>query len=280
MSVVISSSLTISDTISGGGTITADNPIIGYNNLVTTGNIMTTTEDDDFPAVNLANPATHLKWQAAAASPLTDEYITIDAETAELCDYVGIAGHNFYSEQITVSVEILDTGSSPETWTEVIGEFIPPNDGPLLMRFTPQAISQIRVKLQPGTAAARAAVVYMGALLVLQRRIYVGHTPMPYGRTLMTANPRSISGNFLGRIVLSEKTVTAIDLQNITPAWYRAYMEPFLIAAKEIPFFFAWRPSSYPYEVGYAWFSDDPKVVNARANGMMQITLSLEGIVT
>lgn len=279
MSVVISSSLTIADVISGGGVITADNPIIGYDNLVTTANISATTEDADFPAANLANPATHLKWQGLVDSPAADEYLTIDAETAELIDYVGIAGHNFYSGQIAVSLEILDASASPPDWVETVAPFIPPNDGPILMRFTPQAIAQIRVRLQPGTAAPKAAVVYCGALLVLQPRLYVGHTPMPYGRSLMTANPRSISGAFLGRIVLSEKTGTSIDLQNLTPAWYRTYMEPFLIAAKELPFFFAWRPSSYPYEVGYGWLAGDPKPVNQRNNGMMQVTLDLEGVV-
>ena len=276
MSVVISSSLTLSGSISGGGIVNADNPLIGYENLATPSNLTTTTEDAGFPAINLANPATHLRWQGT--SIVTDEYITIAAETAELLDYIGIAGHNFWSVQIPVSIEVL-ISTGPDVWAEIVSPLIPPNDGPLLFRFTPQAITSIRVRLQPGLAAPRAAVVYLGKLLVLQRRLYVGHIPMPYGRSLSTANPRSISGAFLGRIVLSEKTGTAIELQNLTASWYRIYMEPFLIAAKEVPFFFAWRPGSYPNEVGYGWLSGDPKPVNQRNNGMMQVTLDLEGVV-
>jgi hypothetical protein len=163
-------------------------------------------------------------------------------------------------------------------WTPIAGDVIPPSDGPLMFRFAPQAVASIRIRMKPGLAAPTAAVVYLGKLLVLQRRIYVGHTPMPYGRVLTVANHRSISGAFLGTIVLSQKTQTNIDLQNLTADWYRAHMEPFLLAAQEAPFFFAWRPGSYPNECGYAWLAGDPKVSNQRSNGMMQVSLDLGGI--
>jgi hypothetical protein len=277
MSVVISGSLVLSDSVSGGGIINADNPLIGWRNLVTSSNVMATSAAADNPASNVANPSTALRWQGADASPAVADYLTFALDTAELVDYIGIARHNFYSAQIAVSVETLDEGS-PESWTEIIADVIPPNDGPLLFRFTPQAITSIRIRMQPGTAAPRAAVIYCGALLVLQRRIYVGHTPVNYGTQLRVANHRSINGDFLGRIVLSEKTGTNVDMQNLTPDWYRTYLEPFRVAAKELPFFFAWRPSSYPYEVGYVWTTNDPQPQNQLANGMMSFSMDLEGV--
>jgi hypothetical protein len=132
--------------------------------------------------------------------------------------------------------------------------------------------------MRAGAAPPTIAVVYAGALLVLQRRIYVGHTPIPYGRSAKITNGRSESGNFLGRIVLNEKTQSAVKMQNLTPAWYRQHLDPFIAASKEAPFFFAWRPLSYPREVGYAWMTNDPQPSNARANGMMQIDLQMTGI--
>jgi hypothetical protein len=277
MTVVISGSLVLSDTVSGGGIINADNPLIGYQNLVTSSNVSATSEDADNPASNVANPSTALRWQGADASPAVDDYLTFALDTAELVDYIGIARHNFYSAQTAVSIETLDEGS-PESWTEIVEPVIPPNDGPLLFRFTPQAITSIRIRMQPGTAAPRAAVVYSGALLVLQRRIYVGHTPANYGTQLSVANHRSIGGDFLGRIVLSEKTMTKVALQNLTPAWYRTYLEPFRVAAQESPFFFAWRPSAYPYEVGFVWTSNDPRPENQLPNGMMSFSMDVEGV--
>jgi hypothetical protein len=276
MSLVIAQSLVLSDLASGGGIVTADNPVIGYDSLVDAANIAASTEDPAWPAVNLSNPSTYLRWRGLVAAPPADELITIAANSPELLDYLGIAGHNFHTQQIPVSVEILNGAAA---WEEIVAPFIPPNDGPLLIRFAPQAITSIRVRLQPGLGAPTAAVIYLGKLLVLQRRIYVGHAPMPYARELTLANPRSISGAFLGRIVLSEKTGASLALRNITPGWYRSHMEPFLVAAKEVPFFFAWRPASYPYEVGYAWIVNDPKPVNQRSNGMMEVAIDLEGIV-
>jgi hypothetical protein len=102
-----------------------------------------------------------------------------------------------------------------------------PNDGPALFRFAPQGVANLRVRLQPGAAAPTAAVIYAGKLLVLQRRIYVGHIPINYGRVTKVVNGRSESGAFLGRIVLGEMTQTKVDLQNLLPLWYRANMEPF-----------------------------------------------------
>lgn len=275
MSVVISSSYVLSNSISGGGTITADNPLIGYDNIVNTGSISTTTEDPDFPATNLANPATHLRWLGLGGSPTSDEYVTVTNAVVQDIDYIAIARHNLFTAQIAISVEYFN-GSS---WVELVAPVILPNDGPALFRFPKLAYAQIRLRLQTGNALPTIAVVYSGELLVMQRRMYVGHTPINMGRSTMQASLRSISGNFLGRIVLGRKVSTRASFQNLTPAWYRTYLAPFVLAAEEIPFFFAWRPSTYPNEVGYAWLSDDAIPQNQRSNGMMQIEFSLEGVI-
>ena len=125
MSVVISGSLVLSDSVSGGGTINANNPVIGYQNLVTTGNITSTTADSSFPVTNLANPSTNLKWVGLLASPAVDEYITVAVNTENDVDYIAIARHNLATAQIPISIEVLDPDASPETWKEVISEFIP-----------------------------------------------------------------------------------------------------------------------------------------------------------
>jgi hypothetical protein len=279
MAVVVSSALTISDTLSGGGVINANNPIIGYQNLVTTSNIESDTEELAFPVTNLANPSTNLKWVGEDSSPAEDEYITLTLNTVEEIDYIGVAKHNWGSAQITVSIEIFDTDASPEAWVEVIGETLLATDSPAIFRFTPQAVGQIRLRLQPGTAVPEAAVVYAGKLLILQRRIYVGHAPINMNRGTKVVNARSESGNFLGRIILNQMTKTSVNLINLTPSWYRTYMEPFIQASIEDPFFFAWRPSDYPREVGYAWMTNDPVPSNALANGYMQVTLEMSGVV-
>lgn len=279
MSVVISNSLTLTPTASGGGIVDGNNPIIGYDNLVTAANISATTQEAGSPASNMANPSTALRWRALIGSSAADQFIRIDVATVEQIDYVGIARHNFGSAQIAVSVEgMANADASPETWIEIVQETIPANDQPLILRFAPAAYAAVRMRLQPGIVAPTAAVVYVGKLLVLQRRVSVGHTPINYGRASKVINARSESGNFLGRIVLNETTKTAVSLQNLTPDWYRSYFDPFVTAGRENPFFWAWRPTDYPAECGYAWLTDDPVPTNQRSNGMMQVSFEMGGI--
>jgi hypothetical protein len=277
MSVVISSALAATAAFQAN----ADTPLIGYETRVTTANISSTTETDDDPATNLANPSTALKWTGVVVSPAVDEYITVDVQTAEEMDYVGIARHNFGTAQITVSVEgVTDGDASPEVWEELVGETLLADDGPAIFRFTAQALAKIRLRLQPGSEAPTLAVLYTGKLLELERNIYVGHTPITLGRRTKTVTPRSESGNFLGRIVLNQMTETKVDLDYLTPDWYRANFDPFVEAAEESPLFFAWRPGDYPDEVGFCWLTNDPIPQNSLANGMMSVSLDLRGIVT
>ena len=278
MSLVISSSYVITGTASGGGTIDGDNPIIGWRNLVEVGNITTTTAEAANPASHMANPSTNLRWVGELSSPEQDEYITLNLDTADPIDYIGVARHNWGSAQIAVSVEVLDTDASPDAWEELIASVMLPNDGPVIFRFPPQTVSSIRIRLQPGSEAPTAAVVYAGALLILQRKIYVGHTPINYGRNTKVTNARSESGNFLGRIVLGRSTATAVEMKNLTPDWYRANIEPWLLNAQELPFFFAWRPASYPREVGFGWLTGDPKPSNQLPNGMMSFSFNMGGV--
>lgn len=264
--------------------VNENNPIIGYQNLVTTSNISATSSQTDFPVTNLANPATHLLWKALGPVPIADQDITIILDTEEEVDYLAVASHNFGSGAMVVSVEgLAELADSPTNWVELVSEQLLVTDGPIIFRFTPQSLYAIRLRIQPSQTVPailpQAAVIYVGKLLILQRRIYVGHTPMPYGRQLSVANLMSISGAFLGRIVLGAKRRSGINMQNITPGWYRTYLDPFIIAAQEIPFFFAWRPGTYPDEAGFAWLTDDAEVSNMRSNGMMQVSLRLEGVV-
>lgn len=282
MTVVVSSSLTIP---AGADHLDGNSPIIGYQNLVTALNIAATSENVSWPASNLANPNSYLKWQSGNGSPASDEFIRVDPNTGEDLDYLAIAKHNFGSNQSVLSVEGAHAAPiSPADWFELVGETLLPNNNPAIFRFAPQPLFAIRLRIQPPEATlpetSRLAVLYVGKLLLLQRRIYVGHTPMPYGIQQQFANQRSISGQFLGRILLGEKVVTSVSLKNLTPSWYRANFEPFLRVARQAPFFFNWRPGSYPFESGYAWLAGDVTPQNQSANGMMQVQMDLEGIVT
>lgn len=269
--IVISSSLVLAATPGDQ----SNNPVVGWHNLVTADNLTAGTAATGCPVTNLANPITApgARWRA---NDTTEQAVSVDVNTVEQIDYLAIARHNLGSAGITATVEgSINDGAD---WSELVSETLLPDDGPAIFRFEPQALTNIRLSLGTGSAAAEIAVMYVGKLLVLQRRMYVGHTPINYGRQSKVLNGKSESGEFLGRIVLSEQLGTSVPLQNLTPAWYRTEMDPFIAAAKETPFFFAWRPADYPLEVGFAWMTNDPQPSNQRPNGMMQIQLEMTGV--
>lgn len=275
MSLIISPSLVVS---AGSDDFNTNSPIIGWQTLAISGTITATTEHVDHPASNLSNPATHLYWKSDAGSPSSDEVLEVAITTSDLIDYIAIAAHNLGSAICPVTV----TGYIGGVWVELISERLLASDEPAIFRFTPVSLAGIRLIIGPSQAATplvpQVAVLYTGALLLLQRRLYVGHTPITYGRRTSVVNPRSINGAFLGRVVLSEARESQVTLQNLTPSWYREYLDPFFQAAQEAPFFWAWRPGDYPAECGYAWLTDDPTVSNQSARGLMQASFSIAGI--
>lgn len=267
--IVISSSVALAPS-----EVSADerNPRIGWHNLVTADNVTADEEAEDEPVVNIANAATYLRWRGTTTG---DQSVSVDLSAAQDVNYFAIAKHNLGSTGATVTFQSSTDGSA---WTDVTTPLMFSSDNVVIYEFDTVFARFYRIFIEPGSAAPSIAVLYIGETLVLQRRIYVGHTPLPYGRNTTVSNGRSESGEFLGRVLRRQFLESSVSLQNITPAWYRANMEPFIQSATTRPFFWSWKPSSYPDECGYAWLSDDVKMSNQRANGMVQCSFQMQGV--
>lgn len=269
MPVIISRDLVLST--SNPDEMNGDNPLIGWHNLTVAAGVNATSQATGYPVTNIANVSTYAEWRATTAG---DQAVGISVPTDVEIDYLAVAGHNFGTAGSSLSVE----GDIGAGFFSLNVDAILAEDWPVLFRFEPQTLQGIRLLMNGNSVAPRAAVIYVGKLLLLQRRIYVGHTPVPYGRNAKVITGRSENGKFLGRVVTTETRETGVSIQNLTPSWYRTEMDPFIEASKEIPFFFAWRPLTYIREVGYCWMTNEPKPKNSRGNGMMSIDLQMEGI--
>jgi hypothetical protein len=269
--IVLSRTLVLSE----AQTYDPDNPVIGWDNLVTISNVVADTAATGYPASNLANPNTSQEWRA---NDTTDQYLTVETGRVDEIDYVALARHNFGSSLTTVSVEgqAADGGS----WAELIAEHLLPDDAPVLYRFTPQSLFAVRVKFQPISTAPRAAVMYAGALLVMERGIWVGHTPLKHGRRVSAIDGAAESGDYLGSIVLGEWRDSSARFSLLDPDWYRDNMDAFLSDAvsERAPFFFAWRPSTYPRECGYARLTNNPDPVPTDPSHLLEVELQMRGI--
>jgi hypothetical protein len=275
MAIVISSNLVLNPADESLAT-----PIILYDNIATAGAITATTQDDDYPAGNIGNPSTALRWKASPGSPPGDEYLTVTIDQVDPIDALAVATHNFGSGQNTVSVEG-STGGSPE-WFELVEESIQANDDPILWRFSPQSLTGIRLRIQPSQATEPTvpyvAVMYVGKLLVLERGTHADHVPINLGRKTRVMNGMSEAGNFLGRVVLSQSRSTSFALKHLRQTWYRQHFDPFVVAAQEQPWFFAWRPTAHPNDVGYVVLTNDVQPSRSFDTGTMSITLQMNGV--
>lgn len=268
MSIVISPAVVLSATPETD----PRNPRIGYHNLISVSNVSADEETDDEPAINIANPSTYLKWRGTSTA---NQCVYVTLSEARDVNYFAIAKHNFGSTGATITFQYSTNGTD---WSDASTSQAPNTDNVLIHEFETVFARHFRLFIEPGDEPPSIAVMYIGEILVLQRKFYVGHTPISYGRATTVSNGRSEAGQFLGRHLRREFLETSVDLQNITPTWYRQKFDPFVEHATTKPFFFAWYPSKYPSEVGYAWLKGDIRPTNQRSNGMMQVSFSMEAI--
>lgn len=270
--IVISSSLSLSPT--------ADNPlntpIFGWSSLVTVGNVTASTEAAGFPATNVANPSTNLRWEAEPGSPADDEYLTVTISQVDPVDYLAVAVHNFGSENIPVSVEG-SVGGSPE-WFELTAPRMLANDDPVIFRFEPQSLTGIRLRMQAGDAAPYVAVLYAGKLLVIPRGTHQDYVPINLARQTTAPIGVSESGHFLGRVIISESRASTFALRMLDPTWYRTYMDPMVKVLRSRPIFFAWKPTEFPNDVGFVYVTNDPQPSRHFDTATMAIDFQMTGV--
>lgn len=238
-----------------------------FDNIVNSSNIIASSELDMFPATNMANEATAFGWEAADT---TTQTITIENTSVSSVDYLGIARHNLNQAGLTLTIKF--------DGVAVVGPVSVSETQAQLLLFEQASPSTIELVIEGASNAAKIAVVYVGLSLELERNIYVGHTPITYGRNRNVINGVSQSGEWLGEVVLNETLSTSVELNNLTPLWYRNNLDRYFKQKPRKPCFWAWRPDTYSTEIGYCWVEGNPRPVNARSNGMMDISWNFKGI--
>jgi hypothetical protein len=255
--------------------LTPDHPIIGWHNIVTPTNISAPYTLTGFPATNMANPATHLMWKSPTTAP-EFQPVSITTGTVEPLDYIAFARHNLGSAAAMVVVGYFDASIAFHPLTP---ETILADDGPVLFRFPAQSLPNISILIFHPTIAPQISVVYAGKLLVLPRKIYQGLAPINYARVAKVTNGRSEAGQFLGRIVMQEFVKNTIPLSLIDPLYFRNHIADFLVFSKANPFFFAWRPQTYPQEIGYCHMTNDPLPLNEAPHGLVAMQMEMTGVI-
>lgn len=228
-------------------------PVIGWHNLVTIDNVTASYAAADYPVTNLANPNTASRWQSTHGT--TTQYLTFEISSGEAIDYIGLARHNLGSTGANVSVQVQAPGST--NWTPVIEERVLPSDAPAILRFVPQPVQAVRLKIVPQGTPPRLAVAYVGKLLVMERGLQNGHVPIHLAAQDEIVTGLAESGDFLGRIVTGQALETGVSFRFLRKDWFDAEMLPFVRAGLGRPFFFGWLPEDYPDEAAFCWRTSD-----------------------
>lgn len=250
--------------------ITDCNPRIGYDNVVTPSTV--TTDQGAASRPNLGNPATYLRW---TADNINTQHVGATLGAAALVNYYGIAAHNLGTAGATIKFQYSFNNAD---WIDATAGVLLSSNFAMIEEFEDLFAPYYRLRIEGATVIPQIGVLYIGKMLRVQRRIYVGHSPFVLQRKTVVSSGKSENGQFLGRVVRSTTFETSVEVKNLTAAWVRQNLDPFLNVAADRPFFWSWRPCAYPTEVGYAWTMDDPDVSNQRPNGMMDFQMKLQGI--
>lgn len=194
-------------------------------------------------------------------------------EIKERVNYVGMLG-SFGSKRCAVTCEMSVDGL---TWTQFSDDVMPADDAPLLFLDDDVARKHVRVTLE-GANAPRMAALYVGTVLVMPYSLYGGISPLKLSRETELTQTMSRSGQFLGQNIRRMGVSGSVPFKNLTAAWYRANFDPFVAAARRYPYFFAWRPSTFPGDVGYVWTPSDIRPSNQGKRDLMSVSVPMEGV--
>jgi hypothetical protein len=229
------------------------------------------------------NPDTSNYWEGLTTVDATTQYITLSNVNNSPIDYVGIARHNLGTVGYTLTIQhSTNNGSS---WSSITTPRIITSDAPIISYFDSKISGLFRIKLDKLSTSGSPAVIVgpiiahvkMGAVLILQRRIYVGHRPADIAKNVRKINNGSENGQYLGAIITRSYRTTEVQQQNNTPAFVRLHIKPFINhvnghyaenGTAPCTFFFSWRPGDYPEEVVYGWTGDNIQPENQGSDSM------------
>lgn len=153
----------------------------------------------------------------------------------------------------------------------------PGDDSPIMILNDPIFARYWRTRIT-GTIAPQIAVVHIGEVLAMERAIYGGVSPPTLSRDTVLKNSLSRGGRFLGQNFRRNGVKSNVSFNNLTPSFVRDEFDLFVRSARRFPYFFAWRPLTYPREIAYAWTADDIVPSNMGKSNVMQVGWPLRGI--
>lgn len=226
-----------------------NNPFVAWENLGAAATLGGTAVLTGGERANAVTPSTYDKWRPNVSG--TDAALSFDFTTATAIGYAAIVAHNAQKFGATVAVQTSPNGT---TWTTIASAVAAA--GVMAFRVTGSA-RYWRFYFTDLTAAdaLSVGVAFMGAELIIPRRIYQGFTPVITATEVQLQSNVSIGGNLLGSSVVTMGSKMTADMSLIPAAFVRGadWMAFQTAFGRGKGFFFGWRPDKYPQDVYYCW---------------------------
>lgn len=233
--------------------------------------VTVSSEDADHPKENATD---HLDWDYWKPTSM-DAWIAVDAGDSRDITYMGVAGHDFFDQDVTATPQYSTDGGS--TWNNATGSKKPADNGPIMFLFDNTVARHWRLHLS-GSNIPSVGIVQVGRALAFERALYQGHTPLSLSRDTEIRPNRAGGGKRLGRSIIRRGNSTTFEVDNLTADWVRNHLDPFIQVARTRGFFLAWRPSKFPNEVGWVWTNDDIHPQNTGPRDLMSVSFDVTGV--
>jgi len=231
-----------------------------------------TTAAAGFAAVNALPPRTDSSWRPTAI-PAT---WTLAYPTARNVSFVGIAKHDLGTLNATVAVEYSTGGG----WTAFpgAGALRPADDTPILLLTAVTSASEVRLRITAADDEPTMSIIMVGLADEWPRPFVWTGQPITEGDRIGFENTIAVTGNWLGRSVVSDGLQFGVDMNNVAESWRQTEFKAFKAYAngENAAFFIALRPLDYPDELAYAWATDVVTASRAAPNKQLSTSVSMQ----
>ena len=240
--------------VNQGGAWVQGSSYIGYDSLYLRAGAVASAnvEDANQPGSNATSWLTSGGgWQASGAG---DKILTTALLSAENANSYGIYKHNIGTLGLTVK---LQSSADAVTWTDVTGsEKTPGNDDAIyFVAAAPVSAAFFRIHIA-GMIVGQTLIIGQ-AFISESLRVFnppeTGWVPPNLALNNDFINSRSDGGDFLGRSLIRKGSKTNFSLSLVARDWVRSNWLPFMEAAENHPFYYAWDTTNYPLEVAFCY---------------------------
>lgn len=201
---------------------------------------------------------------------------TLETAADAPIDTVFIAAHKLVG--CTILVETSNTTGGAFVTRATI---VPTDNSTIAVMFNnagvPHTIRRFRLTISGAPTSAEVGIIRGGVALQMAQPVFGGVKPIGLNRAVETRHSISETGQWLGRTIQRQASMTTMEWTHLTAAWYRANFAPFALSLPQTPFALIQNPLRMPESVAWAWTDTSPAPENMGVLDFMQVSLPIIG---